>query len=498
MEFDKTAAYAFVIMGASGDLAKKKIYPTIWSLFKESLLPANTFFVGYARSNLTVSDIRARCDPYITVKSHDEDLYDTFWKRNYYVAGSYDGQLDYDHLDRKIIEIEKSNTTHRLFYLALPPFVFEAATNNIKNMCSSKNGYTRIIIEKPFGKDLESSNVLSKHLGSLFHEEQIYRMDHYLGKEMVQNLMVIRFGNRIFSPCWNRDCIASVRITFKEHIGTEGRGGYFDEYGIIRDVMQNHLMQILSLVAMEKPASLKPEDIHEEKVKVLKCISPIELDDILLGQYVGDPNADDEAKKLGYTDDKSVPKDSRTPTYAMAVLKIRNERWDGVPFILKCGKALNERKAEVRIQFSDVPGDIFGDRLKRNELVVRLQPGEAIYTKLMAKTPGMNFDVAETELDLTYKSRYQNVKVPDAYERLLLDVFFGSQTHFVRSDELAEAWRIFTPALKLIDGDDGKFIPVPYMFGSRGPKESDEFLSKYNFKYYGSYKWQAPYKSQDD
>lgn len=248
---------------------------------------------------------------------------------------------------------------------------------------NSNRGWNRIIVEKPFGKDADSSKQLSDHLAKLFTEEQLYRIDHYLGKEMVQNLMTIRFGNKIFSPTWNRENIASVLITFKEPFGTGGRGGYFDEFGIIRDVMQNHLLQILSLVAMEKPASCLPDDIRNEKVKVLKSIDAVELKDVVLGQYVGDPNAEGDAK-LGYLgelhifynqnlwislepllnlkhfvvflDDPTVPAGSNTPTYALAVLHIKNERWDGVPFILRCGKALNERKAEVRIQYHDVAG----------------------------------------------------------------------------------------------------------------------------------------------
>ena len=223
--------------------------------------------------------------------------------------------------------------------------------------------------------------------------------------------------------------------------------------------MQNHLLQMLCLTAMEKPASTNPDDIRDEKVKVLKCVPPIGLDDVVLGQYVGNPDGEGEAK-LAYLDDPTVPQDSTTPTYASAVLRINNERWDGVPFILRCGKALNERKAEVRIQYRDVPGDIFDGQAKRNELVIRVQPGEAIYVKMVTKTPGMSFDMEETELDLTYQARYKDMKMPDAYERLILDVFCGSQMHFVRSDELAEAWRIFTPLLHRIESE--KIRPIPY------------------------------------
>ena len=389
------------------------------------------------------------------VKEGEEGKANAFWKANTYVAGSYDTQRDFEILNQEITNIEEkvSRVRNRLFYLALPPSVFASVTTMIKQTCMSPAGWSRVIVEKPFGKDSESSAQLSNHLASLFREDQLYRIDHYLGKEMVQNLMTLRFGNQIFNPTWNRGSIASVIITFKEPFGTQGRGGYFDEFGIIRDILQNHLLQILCLAAMEKPPSTSPDDIRDEKVKVLKSIPAIVMDDVVLGQYVGNPDGKDDDSKLGYLDDPTVPKDSVTPTYACAVLRINNERWDGVPFILRAGKALNERKAEVRIQYQDVPGDIFNGRAARNELVLRVQPGEAIYCKVMTKTPGMSFELEETELDLTYNTRYKKARLPDAYERLILDVFVGSQMHFVRTDELAEAWRIFTPLLHAIEHD---------------------------------------------
>ncbi|KAF2356141.1 Glucose-6-phosphate dehydrogenase C-terminal, partial [Trinorchestia longiramus] len=227
------------------------------------------------------------------------------------------------------------------------------------------------------------------------------------------------------------------------------------------------------------------------QVKVLKSIQSIEISDVVLGQYVAADDAEPGTDAaLGYLDDPTVPSGSNTPTFAMAVLRIHNERWEGVPFILRCGKALNERKAEVRVQYRDVSGDIFKGQSKRNELVVRVQPGEAIYCKVNNKTPGMSFGIEETELDLTYNSRYSNAKLPDAYERLILDVFCGSQMHFVRSDELAEAWRIFTPLLHKIE--EGGVKPISYKYGSRGPREADQMLAENNFKYYGSYKWTEP------
>lgn len=488
IHFDRLYPHVFVTLGASGDLARKKIYPTLWWLFRDNLLPKPTTFFGYARTNLTVDQLREKCHPYMKVKPDEQEKYEEFWKLNHYVAGTYDSQKGFEVLNNELKKYEQNyQITHRLFYLALPPSVFESVTIHIRNVCMSDKGWTRVIIEKPFGRDTITSQYLSDHLASLFKEDQIYRIDHYLGKEMVQNLMTLRFGNRVFGPTWNRDNIASVQITFKEPFGTQGRGGYFDEFGIIRDVMQNHLLQILSLVAMEKPVSCHPDDIRDEKVKVLKCIKSLELENVVLGQYVGNPESTDPDARLGYLDDSTVPAGSNTPTFALAVLRINNERWDGVPFILKCGKALNERKAEVRIQYQDVSGDIFDGKAKRNELVIRVQPGEALYIKMMTKSPGIAFDMEETELDLTYGYRYKGLKLPDAYERLILDVFCGSQMHFVRNDELSEAWRIFTPLLHRIENE--KIKPVPYSYGSRGPKEADEMAKTNNFNYYGSYKW---------
>ena len=266
-----------------------------------------------------------------------------------------------------------------------------------------------------------------------------------------------------------------------------------------RDIIQNHLMQILSIVAMEKPRSTKGEDIRNEKVKVLRCIEPIKPEDVVIGQYVGDKDSKDPEKQLGYLDDKGVPKDSTTPTYAQVVLWINNERWAGVPFVLRAGKALNEKKAEIRIQFRDVPSEMFLDeksnddnnssqRSARNELVIRIQPNEAIYLKINTKRPGeIGFGIEETELDLTYGDRYKGVKLPDAYERLILDVFTGSKINFVRSDELVEAWRIVDPILADIEN---KKIPIiPYKFGSNGIPQAFDMVTKYGYIFKGTYVW---------
>ncbi|UYV66391.1 G6PD [Cordylochernes scorpioides] len=466
-------------------------HPLVWlrALHRDKLFPKKVSIVGYARSQLTVPQIQQKCAPYI--KASEEELTEFFTSYNHYVSGGYDSDEDFQKLEKKLRELEGDLPHNRLFYLALPPNLFTAVTTKLSQFCrppADKGGVVRIIIEKPFGHDLNSSNELTAHLSELFEENQIYRIDHYLGKEMVQNLMALRFANRIFAPAWNRENISSIQITFKEPFGTEGRGGYFDNYGIIRDVMQNHLLQILSLVAMEKPVSTSAEHIRDEKVKVLKFIPPVKLEDVVLGQYEGDPCAPhDDPASQGYLDDPTVPPNSSTPTFALATLFIPNERWEGVPFFLRCGKALNERKAEIRLQFKDVVGDIFEGSCKRNELVMRVQPGEAIYLKMMTKIPATAFKMEESEMELTYNDRYKNLRVPDAYERLLLDVVYGSQIHFVRSDELSEAWRIFTPLLEQIE--QGKTQPFKYRFGSRGPKEADEKCLQHGFKFYGTYKY---------
>jgi len=293
---------------------------------------------------------------------------------------------------------------------------------------------------------------------------------------MVKNLLVLRFANVAMGAAWDKHSISNVQISFKEPFGTEGRGGYFDEFGIIRDILQNHLLQVLSILTMERPVSFASEDIRDEKVKVLRAIPPIAREDVLLGQYVGANG------KPGYLDDDTVPKDSVCPTFAATTLRINNERWEGVPFILKAGKALNEAKVEIRMQFKDVTQGIFKD-ISRNELVIRIQPSEAVYLKLNAKTPGFAFRAIPTEMDLTYKRRFTDSKIPEAYEALILDAIQGDHSNFVRDDELDVAWKIFTPILHWIEGKEGpRPKPLPYPYGSRGPKELDNFIGKLGYK----------------
>ncbi|KAG9009586.1 Glucose-6-phosphate 1-dehydrogenase [Tulasnella sp. JGI-2019a] len=359
--------------------------------------------------------------------------------------------------------------------MAIPPSLFLSVAKGLRRNNYSRQGWNCIVVEKPFGKDTESAKQLTAGLKDHWRENETFRIDHYLGKGMVKNLLALRFANITFSSTWDKNIVSNVQITFKEPFGTEGRGGSFDEFGIIRDVIQNHLTQILTILTMEQPVSLASEDIRDEKVKVLRAIPPIKKGDVLLGQYVA---AND---KPGYLDDATVPKGSTCPTFAAITLWINNPRWEGVPFILKAGKALNESKVEARIQYKDVAQGIFGG-ISRNELVIRIQPNEAVYIKTNMKTPGLTADLMPTEMDLAYKRRSEDVNFPEAYEALISDVCNGNHSSFVRDDELECAWNIFTPILHWIEGGDGeKPTPSKYPYGTRGPAELDDFIQKYGY-----------------
>ncbi|XP_001600327.1 glucose-6-phosphate 1-dehydrogenase [Nasonia vitripennis] len=473
--------HTFVLLGASGDLARREIYPALWYLYRDGHLLRKTEIFGYARSALTIADIRDRVAPFIQVRPQEEKLYNEFWSLNRYINGSRDADTDYDRIDRIVSESEENETeANRIFYLALPPATFPSTASQIKRACMAKKGSTKVVVEKPFGRDSESSEELSEHLKALFTEDQIYRMDHFLGYEMVQNLLSLRFANRMFSPSWNKDNIAAIEVDFKENFGIEGRGGYFDSNGMIRDVMQNHLLQIVSLVAMEKPVSVDPDDIRDAKVELLKKTRPIVLDDVVIGQYVANPESADPRERIGYRDDPTVKNDSITATFALTVLKIDNERWTGVPFIIRAGKGLNINRTDVIIQYKNVDHDLFDGQSQRNELVIRrVGKTEALQAKLTSKTPGITSDLERITIDFDYTKAYPDLQNPGAYERLLLDVFRGTQLNFVRSDELSEAWRIFTPALHEIE--NRKIRPIEYKFGTTGPVEADEMEKKNDF-----------------
>mmetsp|Transcript_4154 Transcript_4154/g.4076 ORF Transcript_4154/g.4076 Transcript_4154/m.4076 type:complete len:503 (-) Transcript_4154:1044-2552(-) len=479
-----------VVFGASGDLAKKKTFPALFGLFREGELPSTIKVIGYARSKLSDADFKERISAnFKNVDDSNKHKVDEFLNLCSYIQGPYDTEEGYKKLNEEMEKYEKESGVEkpeRLFYLALPPSVFVTVASHIKEHAYTKTGKVRLIVEKPFGNDLESSRKLQENLAPLFTEEELYRIDHYLGKEMVKNLVFLRFSNEFLSASWNKNHIRSIQISFKEAFGTEGRGGYFDDIGIVRDVMQNHLLQVLTLLTMERPVSIDPEAIRDEKVKVLKAFGELKTDDILLGQYT----KSEDGTKPGYLDDDTVKSDSKCVTYAALGMQIHNERWEGVPIVMRAGKALKESKVEIRIQFKEVAKGMFND-IQRNELVMRIQPSEAVYMKINSKIPGISAVPSVTDLDLTYSSRYsKDFWIPEAYESLIRDCYLGNHANFVRDDELDLSWKLFTPLLKHIESKDGP-TPEPYAYGSNGPKNLRPFLSAHGYKFYdeGTYEW---------
>mmetsp|Transcript_53017 Transcript_53017/g.128630 ORF Transcript_53017/g.128630 Transcript_53017/m.128630 type:complete len:609 (+) Transcript_53017:451-2277(+) len=492
---------SIVVVGASGDLAKKKTYPSLLHLFSEQLLPKHCVIWGYARSKKTNEEFRNHLKPYLMKtfqKTIDGDgleretTVDDFLKMCFYHSGSsYGDEGAYESLIGQIETFENDSssqirnsadadvdgTSNRLFYLAVPPTVFAESGAVIRRVGMTKvatvsddrdldnnssNGWTRVVIEKPFGHDLDSCNDLLGKLSSQFDERHLYRIDHYTAKEVVQNLMIFRFGNPLWEPIWNSKYIQSVTISFKEPFGTEGRGGYFDSFGIIRDILQNHLLQVLTLFAMEPPSGDDEHSIRDAKVDVLKNMEVLSLDDALLGQYDG------------YSDDPTIhDKETNCPTYASLRCSVNTPRWKGVPMILEAGKALNEKLCEIRVRFrnSENLSSVrrSAKRLGPSELVMRIQPKPALEIHTNIKSPGLSTQPTMSVMKMNYEDDIPNMSNPDAYTRLLLDVLRGNQGSFVRDDELRRSWEIFTPLLHAIE--NSRIRPEPYDYGSDGPPQ---------------------------
>lgn len=494
-------------MGASGDLAKKKTYPSLLHLFSENLLPKDSVIWGYARSPKTHDELRRHLHPNLIKTGTKERVVQDFLAKCYYHSGkSYGDEEAYTTMMNHVQSFETTSSScrgvpaaaNRLFYLAVPPTVFGESGSVIRQVGMAKNGgWTRVVIEKPFGKDLDSCNELLGTLAEQFEEEQLYRIDHYLGKEVVQNLLLFRFGNSVWEPIWHSATMESVTISFKEvssptidsgslsrvlddaqtillfsfppsqqPFGTEGRGGYFDSFGIIRDILQNHLLQVLTLFAMEPPESDDAHSIRDAKVKVLNNMDILSLEDALLGQYDG------------YSDDPTIDnKDTNCPTYAALRCRIHTPRWEGVPFILEAGKALDEKLCEVRVRFRESNNLQSVGRsakwLGPTELVLRLQPNPALELHTNIKSPGLSTGPRSTILKMNYDD-ISDLSNPDAYTRLLLDVLRGNQGSFVRDDELRRSWEIFTPLLHAIE--NFRIRPDFYKFGTQGPDNRDDWM----------------------
>lgn len=468
---------SIVVVGASGDLAKKKTYPSLLNLFEDNLLPQSTVIWGYARSVKTHQQLRDHLKPHLLKTGSSEIVVKDFLNKCFYHSGkSYGDEEAYSEMLRSIGDFESSSQSpgtacNRLYYLAIPPNVFGDSALAIKKVGMAVEGsWTRVIIEKPFGRDLDTCNELLATLAAAeLDEDQMYRIDHYLGKEIVQNLLLFRFGNSCWEHMWNRNAIESVTITFKEPFGTEGRGGYFDNFGIIRDILQNHLLQVLSVVAMEPPLGEDGDSIRNAKVKVLENMDPISLEDVMLGQYDG------------YSDDPTIEnKETNCPTYAAIRCWIQTPRWEGVPFIMQAGKALDEKLCEVRVRFKPPTtlkaiGITNATKLCSNELVFRLQPNPSLELHNNIKTPGLSSNPMTSVMKMNYEE-IPNLSNPDAYTRLLLDVLRGKQGSFVRDDELRRSWELFTPLLHAIERDNVR--PKPYKYGSKGPADLPNWLEE--------------------
>ncbi len=489
-----------VIFGASGDLTKRKLVPALYALAAERSLPAGFTVVGAGRGDLTDADFRADMregvEKYGRVRLR-EDAWELFAAGLRYVEYDMDAAGGFDHLKRTLeaADRERGTAGNRLIYFSTPPNAVTPLTDrlNAAGLTAQAPGtFVRVIIEKPFGRDLATARELNARLHTAFIEEQIYRIDHYLGKETVQNLLVFRFANGIFEPLWNRQYIDHVQITVAEEIGVEGRGQYYEEAGALRDIVQNHIMQLVAIMGMEAPSNFHAEMVRDEKVKLLRAVRPIHPDDALShsvrGQYsAGVINGE---HVVGYRQERGVAPDSLRETFVALKVDIDNWRWAGTPFYLRTGKRMPKRATEIVIQFRRVPhspfagsvplaeGAVPADGIDPNLLILRIQPDEGITLRFGAKIPGQALRIESVNMDFMYGTAFRE-QSPDAYERLLLDCMLGDPTLFAREDEVEEAWRFCTA---ILDGwrahpPDRAHSPN-YAAGTWGPEEAHAFMAR--------------------
>jgi glucose-6-phosphate 1-dehydrogenase len=482
-----------VIFGATGDLTHRKLIPALYNLALEHLLPEGFSMVGFARRPWTDDSFRQEALDSINKFSRRRPaqpaVWDQFVKGIYYVSSEFANPEGYKKLAETLDKIDQERGTrgNRLFYLSTNPSDYETIINNLgqaglaKPQRSGSDSWTRIIIEKPFGHDLKTAQELNDIVGRVFRENQVFRIDHYLGKETVQNILVFRFANGIFEPIWNRQYVDHIQIMVSEELGVEGRGPYYDESGTIRDMVQNHMMQLLSLVCMEPPVSYEGNAIRDEKTQVLRAIKPLDSDEVVQrtvrGQY--GPGIVMGKPVPGYRQEERVPPDSITDTYVAIKLFVDNWRWAGVPIYLRTGKRLPKRTSEVALQFKPAPQQLFGQSgmpIEPNVLVLQIQPNEGISLKFGAKVPGPTMNIRPVTMDFRFGQSF-GVAAADAYERLILDAMLGDGTLFTRRDEVEQAWAIITSIT------DGWKLHMPphfpnYEAGTWGPKEADEFIER--------------------
>jgi glucose-6-phosphate 1-dehydrogenase len=475
-----------VIFGASGDLAHRKLIPALYIAYAQNLLPPSFTIVGLARRDYDDAVFRGMMVESVKAFSRipsEEETLARFVEHIHYHRGDISTPKAYAELAERLRDVE-TYPENRLYYLSIIPSLFEPAVELLRQSgliaAPDARHWTRVVIEKPFGKDLESAKALNAALLRHLDESQIYRIDHYLGKETVQNMLSFRFANAIFEPVFNRGYVEHIQITASETVGMEsGRGGYYDEYGAIRDMVTNHLLQLLCLVTMEPPGDLSAEAIRNEKVKVLNAANldvRKEISDaICRGQY-----GDDAGRRIkGYCKEDRIDPHSKTETFAAMRLKIDNWRWAGVPFFLRTGKRMKKKATEISVQFKVPPLQLFQQveceedvcditRIKPNTLIFRIQPDEGIFLKIGTKRPGMQFVVEDVKMDFSYSGKW-NKSLPEAYERLLIDILHGDSTLFTRSDEVEAEWRVVQPILDQIE----KLNPYVYPPGEWGMPEAD-------------------------
>ena len=489
-----------VIFGATGDLTKRKLVPALYALAVDSLLPEHFTVIGAARSELTDDQFRAAMRDAVTRFARlrlDEEVWSRFAEGLRYASFSdRDGGLDGVKRALEIADRERGTAGNRIYYFAIPPSGFAPLAERLRHEGMSREeeggGFRRMVVEKPIGRDFATARELNSALHSAFEEPQIFRIDHYLGKETVQNILVVRFANGIFEPIWNRRYIDHVQITVAETLGVEGRGSYYEETGALRDIIQNHVMQLAAIIGMEPPSNFEAETVRDEKVKLLRAIRPIHPDDALLhtirGQYAG--GSVDGAPVPGYRDEPGVDPESLRETFVAMKLDIDNWRWAGTPFYLRTGKHLPSRATEIAIQFRRVPHSPFAghrampggmpppDGIAPNQLLLRIQPDEGITLRFGAKVPGQAMRIESVNMDFFYGSSFQRAS-PDAYERLLLDCMLGDATLFAREDEVEEAWRVCTAILAGWRAHPPDRIHCPnYEAGTWGPAEADDFMRR--------------------
>ncbi len=492
MRLERTAEPCTVIIfGATGDLTKRKLLPALYRLVQQRLVPGEFAGVGAARTEMSHDEFRRRMkdavQQFSEAKLVDDEVWNSFAQGLYYLPFNIDRAEDYrtltDLLDR--IDRERGTQGNRVFYLSTAPTLYAEAVKQLgeSGLANQLKGWRRVIIEKPFGTDLASARQLNRDIHEHIGESQIYRIDHYLGKETVQNLLVFRFANGIYEPLWNRQYIDHVQITNAETVGVEGRGAYYDKAGVVRDMIQNHVFQVLSLVAMEPPASLKAEAVRDEKIKAMMAARPFTPERVraecVRGQYGAGAIAGKPVP--GYREEEGVPRDSATETFAMITMYFDNWRWSGVPFYLRSGKRLAKRVTEVAIQFKEAPHQLFGSEMMEqvtpNQLVIRIQPDEGITMRFGAKVPGQVTRIRDVNMDFRYGASF-GLQLAEAYERLLLDCMLGDPTLYARTDMTECGWEIVMPILEEWAATKAG-APLPnYEAGSWGPQPTHDLLAQ--------------------